>query len=79
MKILTMTLEHRAYSEEEAKEYIEAFRGEAKAKGYTVKSAGWTRKVKTKNKVEVAEAWVVKCVAVYDTVWDEGEGENVNG
>ena len=79
MKLLTMTLEHRAYSEEEAKEYIETFRSEAKSKGYTVKSAGWTRKVKTKNKVEVAEAWVVKCVAVYDTVWDEGEGENVNG
>lgn len=79
MKLLTMTLEQRAYSEEEAKEYIEAFRKEAKEKGYTTKSASWTRKVKTKNKVEVAEAWVVKCVAVYDTVWDEGEGENVNG
>ena len=79
MKLLSITSEHRAYSEEEAKEYIELFRNEAKQKGYTVKSAGWTRKTKTKNKVEVAEAWIVKCVAIYDTVWDEGEGENING
>lgn len=79
MKLLTITSEHRAYSEEEAKEYIETFRSEAKAKGYTVKSAGWTRKAMTKNKVEVAEAWVTKCVAVYDKVWDEGEGEKANG
>ena len=75
MKLLTVTTEHRAYSEEEAKEFIEAFRMEAKERGYTVKSAGWTHKEKTKRKVVVAEAWVVKCVATYDTVWDEGEGE----
>lgn len=79
MKLLTITSEHRAYSEEEAKEFIESFRNQAKAQGYTVKSAGWTRKAMTKNKVEVAEAWVTKCVAVYDKVWDEGEGEKVNG
>ena len=75
MKLLTITSEHRAYSEEEVKEFIEAFRKQAKDGGYTVKSAGWTHKEKTKSKVVVAEAWVVKCVAVYDTVWDEGEGE----
>lgn len=75
MKLLTITSEHRAYSEEEAKEFIETFRKQAKDGGYTVKSAGWTHKEKTKSKVVVAEAWVVKCVAVYDTVWDEGEGE----
>ena len=75
MKLLTITSEHRAYSEEEAKEFIEAFRKQAKDGGYTVKSAGWTHKEKTKSKVVIAEAWVVKCVAVYDIVWDEGEGE----
>ena len=74
MKLLTITSEHRAYSEEEAKEFIEAFRKQAKDGGYTVKSAGWTHREKSKKKA-VLEAWVVKCVAVYDTVWDEGEGE----
>ena len=75
MKLLTITSEHRAYSEEEAKEFIETFRKQAKDGGYTVKSAGWTHKEKSKKKIVVAEAWVVKCVAVYDTVWDDGEGE----
>ena len=75
MKLLTITSEYRAYTEEEAKDFIETFRKEAQEKGYTVKSAGWTHKEKSKKKVVVAEAWVVKCVAVYDTVWDEGEGE----
>lgn len=75
MKLLTITTEYRAYTEEEAKDYIESFRKEAAEKGYTVKSAGWIHKEKSKKKVVVAEAWVVKCVAVYDTIWDEGEGE----
>ena len=75
MKLLTITTEHRAYTEEEARDYIEAFRRQATEKGYTVKSAGWTHKEKLKKKLVVAEAWVVKCVAIYDTVWDEGEGE----
>ena len=33
-----------------------------------------TYKSKKKKGEVVAEAWVVKCVAVYDEVWDEGEG-----
>lgn len=76
MKLLTITSEYRAYSEEEAKDYIESFRKKAISEGYTVKSAGWTHKEKTKKKVVVAEAWVVKCVAIYNNVWDDGEGEN---
>ena len=75
MKLLQTTYEYRAYAEDEAKEYIETFRREAAEKGYTVKSAGWTHKEKTKKKAVIAEAWVVKCVAIYDTVWDDGEGE----
>ena len=75
MKLLTVTTEYRAYSEEEVENYIETFRKEANEKGYTVKSAGWIHKETTKKKAVVAEAWVAKCVAVYDTVWDEGEGE----
>lgn len=77
MKLLQVTTEHRAYTEDQAKEYIEAFRKEAKEKGYTVKSAGWTVVEKKKTKAGISTiigtAWKVKCVAVYDTVWDEGE------
>ena len=74
MKLLKVTYEHRAYTEDEAKDAILKFRNEAKDNGYLVQSAGYTYKSKKKNGEVVAEAWVVKCVAVYDEVWDEGEG-----
>lgn len=74
MKLLKVTYEHRAYTEDEAKDAILKFRADAKEKGYLVQSAGYTYKAKKKKGEIVAEAWVVKCVAVYDEVWDEGEG-----
>jgi hypothetical protein len=74
MKLLKVTYEHRAYTEDEAKDAILKFRNEAKEEGYLVGAAGYTYKCKKKKGEVVAEAWVVKCVAVYDEVWDEGEG-----
>lgn len=76
MKLLKVTYEHRAYSEEEAKNAILKFREDAEKEKYTVQSAGYTYKTKKKAGMVVAEAWVVKCVAAYDEVWDEGEGSN---
>ena len=73
MKLLQTTHEYRAYTEDEAKDYIETFRKNAKEQGYTVKSAGWTIAEKKKGGVVIGTAWKVKCVATYDTVWDEGE------
>ena len=74
MKLLKVTYEHRAYTEDEAKDAILKFRNEAKENGYLVSAAGYTYKSKKKKGEIVAEAWVVKCVAVYDEGWDEGEG-----
>lgn len=74
MKVLKITTEARAYSEEEAKEYIEAFRVEAANKHYTVAAAGYTYKTKKKKGEVIAEAWVCKCVAEYNPVWEEDEG-----
>ena len=73
--ILRMKMCFCLEGESKVKDFIETFRKEAQEKGYTVKSAVWTHKEKSKKKIVVAEAWVVKCVAVYDTVWDEGKGE----
>ena len=73
MKLLQVTTEHRAYTEDEAKDFIETFRKDAKEKGYVVKSAGWTLAEKKKGGEVIGTAWKVKCVAIYDTVWDEGE------
>lgn len=74
MKLLKVTYEHRAYSEDEAKDAILKFRNDAREGGYLVGSAGYTYKAKKKKGDIVAEAWVVKCVAIYDEVWDDGEG-----
>lgn len=75
MKALKITYESRAYTEDEAKDAILKFRANAAQEGYTVGAAGYTYKSKKKKNVGVvAEAWVVKCVAIYDEIWDEGEG-----
>lgn len=74
MKLLKITYEHRAYTEDEAKDAILKFRNDAKEEGYVVGAAGYTYKAKKKKGEVVAEAWVVKCVAIYNEAWDEGEG-----
>jgi hypothetical protein len=48
MKLLKVTYEHRAYTEDEAKDAILKFRNEAKDNGYLVQSAGYTYKSKKK-------------------------------
>jgi len=73
MKTLKITTEARAYTEEEAKEYIEAFRLSAAERHYTVAAAGYTYKTKKKKGEIIAEAWVCKCVAEYNPVWEEDE------
>ena len=74
MKLLKVTYEHRAYTEDEAKDAILKFRAKANEEGYTVGAAGYTYKTKKKKGEVVSEAWLVKCVAIYDEIWDEGEG-----
>lgn len=74
MKVLKITTEARAYSEEEAKEYIERFQLNADKEHYIVAAAGYTYKTKKKKGAVVAEAWVCKCVAEYNPVWEEDEG-----
>lgn len=73
MKTLKITTEARAYTESEAKDYIEDFRLQAPAKGYTVAAAGYTYKTKKKKGEVIAEAWICKCVAEYNGIWEEDE------
>lgn len=73
MKTLKITTEARAYTELEAKEYIESFRLSAAQEGYTVAAAGYTYKTKKKKGEVIAEAWVCKCIAEYNPVWEEDE------
>lgn len=75
MKPLKITYENRAYTEDQAKDAILKFREGATEGGYTVSAAGYTYKTKKKKGEIVAEAWVVKCVAIYNDIWDEEEGK----
>lgn len=73
MKLLKMTTEKRAYTEDEAKAAINDFKDSAREQGYIVKSAGYTYKTKKAKGEIVAEAWIVKCVAIYHDIWEEEE------
>lgn len=73
MKTLKITTEARAYSENEAKEYIEEFRKKTVAAGQTVGAAGYTYKTKKSKGVIIDEAWICKCIAIVDEIWDPAE------
>ena len=73
MKKLKITTEARAYTEEEAKDYIETFRVKAVQEGYTVAAVGYTYKTKKKKGEVVDEAWICKCIAEYNGIWEEDE------
>ena len=73
MKTLKITYETRTYTEDEAKNAILSFRAKAGEEGYVVGAAGYTYKAKKKKGEIVAEAWVVKCVAIYNEIWDDEE------
>jgi hypothetical protein len=75
MKTIKITSEIRAYTEDEAKNIINEFKAKANEEGYIVSATGYTYKTKKKKGVVVSEAWIVKNVAIYNEIWDEGEGE----
>lgn len=70
MRLLKKTEEYRVDSELEAKEAMEQFRSEATANGYSVGACGYTYKEKKSKGEIIDEAWIVRCVKVYGTVWD---------
>lgn len=70
MRLLKVTEEYRADSEQEAKEAIERFRQESLEKGYMLGACGFTYKDKKSKGEVIDEAWVVKVVKNYGKVWD---------
>lgn len=70
MKTLKITRELRAYSEEEAREFINDFKTKAASEGYLVGANGYTYKSKKAKGNIVDEAWICKCVEIHNEVWD---------
>ena len=70
MKILKVTAEYRAESEEEAKQMNEDFKSEAKEKGYILNSFAYTKKEKKSKGEVIDDGYLVKVVKVYGGFWD---------
>lgn len=70
MKKLEVTEKYRAYSEEEAKDFLEKIKAEAAANGYTVKKNGYEYKTKKAKGEIVDEAWICTCTKIYNEVWE---------
>ena len=70
MRLLKVTEEYRADSEQEAREAIENFRRESLEKGYVLGACGFTYKDKKSKGEIIDEAWVVKVVKIYGKVWE---------
>lgn len=70
MRLLKVTEEYCADSEQEAREAIENFRKESLEKGYVLGACGFTYKDKNSKGEIIDEAWVVKVVKIYGKVWE---------
>ena len=70
MRLLKVTEEYCADSEQEAREAIENFRKESLEKGYVLGACGFTYKDKKSRDEIISEAWVVKVVKIYGKVWE---------
>lgn len=71
MKTLKKTVENRAYSEEEAKEFLDQFRANAGIEGYVVGANGYKYRCKKSKGEIVDQAWICTCTAVYNEIWDQ--------
>lgn len=70
MRILKVTAEYRAESEEEAKQMNEDFKKEAREKGYVLNSFAYTKKEKKSKGEIIDDGYLVKVVKVYGGFWD---------
>lgn len=74
MKVLKITTESRAYTEQEAIDAIEAARANQNKEGYTLGANGYKYKTKKSKGEIVSEAWIVTTTKIYNEVWDlDGE------
>lgn len=71
MKKLEIQEKYRAYSEDEAKDFIETNRTAATTGNYILKKAGYEYKTKKAKGEVVDEAWVVTLVKVFNGIWEE--------
>lgn len=70
MRMLKITAEYRAETEEEAKQMNESFKKEAITEGYILNSFAYTKKEKKSKGEIIDDGYLVKVVKVYGGFWD---------
>ena len=70
MRLLKVTAEYRAESEEEAKQMNEDFKEEARKQGYILNSLSYTKKEKKSKGNIIDDGYLVKVVKIYGGFWD---------
>lgn len=70
MRLLKVTEEYRAESEQEVKEMNEQFKAEAKTKGYILNAFSYNKKEKKTKGEIIDDGYLVKVIKVYGGFWD---------
>ena len=70
MRILKITEEYRAESEQEVKEMNEQFKAEAKPEGYILNTFSYAKKEKKSKGEIIDDGYLVKVTKVYGGFWD---------
>lgn len=70
MRLLKVTEEYRAESEQEVKDMNEQFKAEAKTKGYILNAFSYNKKEKKSKGEIIDDGYLVKVIKVYGGFWD---------
>ena len=70
MRLLKITSEYRAETEEEAKQMNEDFKRESHTEGYILNSFAYTKKEKKSKGEVIDDGYLVKVVKIYGGFWD---------
>lgn len=70
MRLLKVTEEYRAESEQEVKEMNEQSKTEAKTKGYILNAFSYNKKEKKSKGEIIDDGYLVKVTKVYGGFWD---------
>lgn len=70
MRLLKVTEEYRAESEQEVKEMNERFKNDAKTEGFILNSFSYVKKEKKSKGEVIDDGYLVKVAKVYGGFWD---------
>ena len=70
MRLLKVTEEYRAESEQEVREMNEQFKEKARIEGYVLSAFSYTKKEKKSKGEVIDDGYLVKVAKVYGGFWD---------